>query len=483
MKYRTKLILSFSGIIIATTLLLQELNYRASKKVLISELRSKILAASATTSELIDKEQVATAVNDLNDQAENFKILVQELRNVRDANRRKDFYVMYIYLLAPDPQNPEQMVVVADASQNPAEYAPPGTLYPEGKKIGILDHLKEAFVPSFEVEDRWGRFLPGYAPIYTADGKYLATLGMNLDSKYIDQKLDHLRWVALESMGISLIAGLIVATLLAHGITKSLQEINRGIFQIGKGDLQTRIAVTSKDEFGHLATTLNEMAKGLLERDRLKSNFIRYVSKHVLENILSGERMSSLEGERRKITVMFSDIRDFTRLAEKMPPEDVVSILNEFLAAMLDVVFSHDGTLDKFMGDGIMVEFGAPLDDAKQEMHAVQTAIGMNKALRKLNQKWLQQGRPQIAIGIGIHTGCAVVGNIGSEKRMEYTAVGDTVNIASRLQEATKELKIPILISKNTWEGTQNRFSGKALGPMHLRGRDEPIDVYSVEIV
>ncbi len=481
MKYRSKLILAFCGIIIATILLVQEINYHENKKVLLNELSSKVLGAAVTTAQLLDKAQVETATKELNDKTLNFQSLVKKLRNVRAANQRKDFYLIHVYLVMPDPKNPQQLIVVADASKDPSIYVGPGTPYPEGKGIGILDHLKEPFVPDHEVKDRWGKFLPAYAPIYSPDGKYLATLGMNLSSSYVDTELKRLRWIALESMAISLLAGLIIAAFLAHGITKSLQVISRGVSLIGKGDFQTRIVVKSKDEFGHLAQAINEMAKGLQERDRLKSNFIRYVSKHVLENIISTEKMPELEGERRKITVIFSDIRDFTRLAEKMPPEDVVSILNEFLGVMLDVIFSHDGTLDKFMGDGLMVEFGAPLEDKEQETHAVQTAIAMQQALAALNQKWGQEGKPSISMGVGVHTGFAVVGNIGSEKRMEYTAIGDTVNIASRLQEATKELKIPILISGATWRGTQNQFAGKDLGQLHLKGRAEPINVYSIE--
>lgn len=145
---------------------------------------------------------------------------------------------------------------------------------------------------------------------------------------------------------------------------------------------------------------------------------------------------------------------------------------------MLDIIFEHKGTLDKFIGDGLMVEFGAPLDDEFQEKNAVTAAIAMQKALEKLNTTWKQ---PTIQIGIGIHTGFAVVGNVGSEKRMDYTAIGDTVNIASRLEQMTKSTKRSILISENTYQTVKEEFPAESLGPITLPGRQEPIRVYAIE--
>ena len=480
MKYRTKLILIFSGVVIGTVLLGQGLTYLETRRRFVGDLKSKVLGVATTASKLLDRDQVAHVSNELDANTDAYVSIIKKLREVRDANRRSDLHVRYIYLIRPDPENPNQMVVVADATEDPSVFAPPGTKYPEAAKIGILNHLNEPFAPQEMIMDRWGTFLPGYAPIVDKDGRYLATIGVNLSDHYVNQELDRLKWIDFWTTSISLLAGLIVAIILANGITRKLRVIFSGVSKIGHGELDTRIDVYSKDELGDLALEINDMAKGLEERDRLKQNFIRYVSKHVMEKILASGKMPVMEGERRKITVLFSDIRGFTRLSERLPPEEVVSLLNEYLAIMLDVIFAHSGTLDKFIGDGLMVEFGAPLDDPEQELHAVQTALAMNQALVSLNQKWLSAGRPQIVIGIGIHTGLAVVGNIGSEKRLEYTAIGDTVNVASRLQEATKELHTPILVSETTWAAVEKSVASKELGSIHLKGRDEPIKVYAI---
>jgi adenylate cyclase len=249
---------------------------------------------------------------------------------------------------------------------------------------------------------------------------------------------------------------------------------------IGQGNLDARADLHTHDEFEELANEINEMAKGLKERERLKLHFTRYVSQYVMEKILSAETVAKLEGERRKITVLFSDVREFTHLAERLAPEEVVSLLNEYFKAMIDIIFKHHGTLDKFMGDGLMVEFGAPLDDALQERNAVDAAIAMQKEMVSLGVQWKSQGKPSLKIGIGIHTGQAIVGNIGSEVRMEYTAIGDTVNVAARLEQMTKAIDVPILISEATHAAVKDHFTFKNLGSKTLPGREVPITVYSV---
>lgn len=481
MKYRTKLYLAFSGLILGTVFLNEALTYEETKKRLFSELHSKVLGAAATAATLLHPDEIDTIIQENSDQSDSYQKVVKKLRKVRDANRRTDFLIEYVYIIRPDPKNSSQFLVVADATEDPAIYVGPGTPYPEGTKFGIIEHLGTPYSPDKMIVDRWGKFLTGYAPIFDQNGRYIATVGVNISAEYVAIELNHLRLIDLWTMLIALSAGLITATIFAHTISDSLGKIYKGVTEIGHGNLATRINIHSNDEFDSLSLAINEMAKGLQERERLKLNFTRYVSKHVLEKILASDKVPSLEGERRKITVLFSDIRHFTQLAERLPPENVLNLLNEYLAIMLDVIFSNSGTLDKFMGDGIMVEFGAPLDDPQQEFHAIKTAIEMQKALKVLNQKWKKQNRPEITMGIGVHTGFAVIGNVGSEERMDYTAIGDTVNVASRLEQATKEIQVPILISAETWTQVKDYFKGKSVGPMHLKGRTDPIDAYTIE--
>ena len=178
--------------------------------------------------------------------------------------------------------------------------------------------------------------------------------------------------------------------------------------------------------------------------------------------------------------MLFADIRDFTKISESMRPERAVALLGEFLEIMVEIVLRNEGFIDKFMGDGLMAIFGAPLDDQYQEEHAITAALEMQTRARVLRDEWEAQGRPPLRIGIGVNSGPAIVGNIGSRQRFEYTAIGDTVNVASRLENATKVLGVDILISEDTYHPARPAFSFVKTGPIEVRGRTEPVVTYSV---
>jgi len=218
--------------------------------------------------------------------------------------------------------------------------------------------------------------------------------------------------------------------------------------KIGKGDLEQKVEMKRKDELGELGNTFNEMIKGLKDRDFIKDTFGRYVSKQVAEAILNGRL--ELGGERKRATVLISDIRNFTAISEKFPPEEVVDFLNEYFSEMVSVVTKYEGTLDKFIGDALLAVFGAPIthpDDAKR---AVFAALEMQEKLKEFNKKRVKKGKNEIRIGVAVHTGNLVAGNIGSEVRMEYTVIGDTVNLTSRLEPLNKQFGTQILISEST---------------------------------
>jgi len=483
MKYRTKLYLSIIGITFCAAFLAIACFYAEARHILFGELRSKVLTAATTAASSLDGDLIAKIQKPSDTTTTEFQKIAKQFLAIRNANRRDDIYVNYIYTLRADPDDPSQLEIGIEATDaNPDVYAFTGEKYPEGIKYGFLKNLKHNWTSPELVTDRWGRFLSGLSPIYDSQGQYVTTLGVDLSSQSVIHELRHLQLLAGITLGLTLAAAFLAATFITRTMTRSFEQITTGVHQIEHGDLKTRINLPTHDEFANLADAINHMAKGLEEHERVKLNFVRYVSKHVLEKILASDTTPALKGERRKITVLFSDIREFTQLAERLDPEEIVSLLNEYLDHMLRVIFEHNGTLDKFIGDGLMVEFGAPLEDIEQEKHALQTAVAMQSELKKLNAKWAQQGRPNLKMGIGVHTGFAIVGNIGSEKRMEYTAIGDTVNVASRLEQATKSFKTSILLSETTKLGAQGLYPYKSLGPIALPGRTQPVDAYTIEL-
>jgi adenylate cyclase len=207
-----------------------------------------------------------------------------------------------------------------------------------------------------------------------------------------------------------------------------------------------------------------------LRRERLG----RYFSPHVAER-LEGQGEALGTGESREVTLLFSDIRGFTQLSETLSGEHVVGMLNEYLERMVERIFAHGGTLDKYMGDGIMAYFGAPVAQADHAERAVRCALSMQDALTDLNHLRARRGEPPLRMGIGIHTGQVVVGDIGAARRREYTAIGDAVNVAARMEELTKVHGAPILVSEETRRRVGDRVVFRSAAPTRVRGKSVPL--------
>jgi adenylate cyclase len=213
---------------------------------------------------------------------------------------------------------------------------------------------------------------------------------------------------------------------------------------------------------------------------QVRQLFGRYVSKDVIEELLADPSLARLGGQRREMSVLFSDIRGFTSVSERGTPESIVAQLNEYFTAMVDVLFRHQGTLDKFVGDMVMGLFGAPVADPRHADHAVAAAVDMMATLGRLNARWEAEGRPRLDIGIGINSGDMIAGNIGSNAIMSYTVIGDAVNLGSRLESLNKEYRTHILISEETRDRLTEPVETRRIGEVKVKGRAQPVVVYEV---
>ena len=217
------------------------------------------------------------------------------------------------------------------------------------------------------------------------------------------------------------------------------------------------------------------------EKRKMKRLFGQYVSKDVYAQLVANPELARLGGQRRDMTVLFSDIRGFTTLTEKGQPEEIVHMLNEYFTRMVDIVFRNKGTVDKFVGDMVMALFGAPLDDPQHADHAVEAALEMIEELGRLNQKWAAEGRSaNVDIGIGINTGPMIAGNIGSDQIMSYTVIGDAVNLGSRLESLNKQYSTRIIISDETRRRLTGRFVFRPLGDVVVKGKTQPVAIFEV---
>lgn len=231
----------------------------------------------------------------------------------------------------------------------------------------------------------------------------------------------------------------------------------------------------------YMAVLLYRFMSEEKEKRWIKKTFGTYVSPAVIDQIMADPNKLRLGGVRTNMSILFSDIRGFTTMSEGLPPEGVVEILNEYLTKMTGVVFETRGTLDKFIGDAVMAFWGAPVPQADHAKRAVKTALMMFRELRLLREKWEKEGKTLMDIGIGINTGDAVVGNMGSTERMDYTIIGDNVNLASRLESLNKQFSSHIIISESTYELVKDLITVESLGNVKVKGKEKEVAIYKVD--
>jgi adenylate cyclase len=235
-----------------------------------------------------------------------------------------------------------------------------------------------------------------------------------------------------------------------------------------------------------LTSTASEIYRSLVVDQKgryMKKAFSNYVSADLVAQIMKNPDILKLGGEKREISILFSDIRGFTSLSEKLSPEDLVQVLNEYLNPMTRIVLEEKGTLDKYIGDAVMALYNAPLDVDGHAAHACRTALKMILALNELNQSFVSRGIGTIDIGIGINTGDAVVGNMGSAVRFDYTAIGDNVNLASRLEGLNKTYGTHIIVSEFTKQLAGSDFQFRELDLVAVKGKHQPVPVYELMVV
>ena len=280
------------------------------------------------------------------------------------------------------------------------------------------------------------------------------------------------------TLGI-LLAGLILFGYISARMLRPLSNLTAVAGEVAQGNLHLTLPTTrSRDEVGRLTRTFDTMLDGLRQRDFIRDTFGRYVSPEVAEAVINSPQGLALGGEIRDVTFLVSDLRGFTSMSSHLPPHEVIDILNRYLERMVDTIQTYRGTIDEFQGDGILAFFGAPLAAEDDQERAVACAVAMQNALVEINAEQRQRGLPLLNMGIGINTGQAIVGNIGSEKRTKYGAVGSTINEAYRIESYT--IGGQILIGPSTYAGVRELTDVQGTQEVQFKGLEHPITLHDI---
>ncbi len=298
---------------------------------------------------------------------------------------------------------------------------------------------------------------------------------------------------------VSLLIALGLGAVLSWSLIRPVRQVDLALARIASGDFDEQVEVPNRDEFGRLTanlnrtsgrlaelytdlTTLNENLERTVEEQlgqiRRAERLRRYLAPQVADAVLSGGAPVTLESTRRNLTILFANIRGFTSMSERVEPEELIDSLNEYFAAMTDVVFRHGGTLDKYVGDGILAFFGDPIPFEDHAERAVATALEMRAHLRGLRSRWMERLHEELNVGIGISTGYVTVGNIGSDTRTEYTVIGNHVNLASGLAESAGPNQI--LVSERTLAAVRGRVEAEPVDAITLEDVHRPVRIFEI---
>jgi class 3 adenylate cyclase len=347
----------------------------------------------------------------------------------------------------------------------------------ESLDIKVSGDIKNPEVPFIQyIDKRFGeKWYVGFHRVPAAGSSIVVMFPMERVPK-------PLRLLALQMIAVAspfLIGILVLLLVIIKKVSQPVVDLTNSAVKIAKEDsYHNPLEVKSSDEVGRLTEAFNTMMEGLRQRDFIRDIFGRYVTKEVVEELLGSPDGLKLGGEKREVTIMFSDLRGFTPLSEHLSPDQIIGLLNRFLGKMADIISSYKGTVNEFVGDAVLAFFGAPVKRQDSPARAVACSLAMQLAMEDINRQNKEQGLPSVSMGIGVNTGEVIVGNIGSEKRVKYGVVGHHINLTSRVQDAT--VGGQILITPSTYEQVKDIVLIRSSRSINFKGVDEGVTVYEV---
>lgn len=474
-RFHVRLTLWYGLVVVAVLLVMSIVIYRYAASRELDNIRQRLLSTATGIASGVSPATIEGLRDPAMQDSPEQKVLLDRLRVVAQA----DPDISDIYVFRPSDK-PGVLIFVADHIVRAA--AAPGKIgeeYIPKKTIHMLDAFERPTVEQDPYTDEWGTVLSGYAPIRDSAGKAVAIVGIDIQIARVNEIKSRVRWLTILLFAGSTLALLVLAKIVAVSIREPLYKIVEASSAITSGAPSVRVGSNRKDEFGLVGRHFDVMANGLEERDFIKATFGTYVSHQVVRKLLD-ERKDAVFGEQRNVVVMFSDLRSFTTLTEKLAPSEIVAMLNDYLERMSQAVVGTGGRIDKFIGDALMADWGAlePIENAEEcALHAV---LEMQRALSELNVGRRERGEMLLRMGIGLHSGSVIAGSIGSQRKLEFTIIGDAVNAASRLEGLCKLYSADIIASREVISAVAKPPAHRRLDRVIVAGKSEPIEIVEV---
>jgi adenylate cyclase len=461
---------AFCGLTLLSTLLLTLVTTIEIDGFIREELRFRLRDIVSVMSGQIDgnlHSQIRTVADE---KSTAFTTLLAKLQEMRHEAKIANVYTMR-------KNENGDFIIVVDGSVNPV---PIGTIdgYPTDTLKNALNatiETKTTYIEENLSTDAWGEWLSAYVPIFTSSGKNDGIIGIAVSAKNIRKHQLKYFITAFIVLSSTVIVMLPFGFFMARRIRQPLAQLTEEMEKIGNFDLNSEIKIVSRIvEINSMGHQLDSMKYGL-------RSFKKYVPADLVRELIEMGKDANLEGKKKNLTIFFSDIANFTAISERLEPEKLVSFLGEYLTVMNASLLNNQATVDKYIGDSVMAFWGAPQHIENPAVKSCRAALECQRQIRLLSQKWKSENLNfDFYTRIGIHTGDVIVGNIGSETRMNYTVIGDNVNIASRIESINKFYGTTILISEVTQQEVKNDFITRLIDYVVLVGKATPIQLYEL---
>jgi class 3 adenylate cyclase len=465
---------SFAGLALFVSLVTGVAMYVAISRHIRTEL-SQLLAEAAQVAVLqIDPEQHRRLRTRADEATEAYAHLKRQLQAIRD----QCVDVKFAYTMRLDEDG--QVVFVVDAEEGEKDLSHVGDPYPHDvpqlrAALTAPRGTRRAFVDEDFVTDEWGTSLSGYVPFYTPDGRLEGVLGLDMSAETALAYERRTQFAVLLMRVVIIFIVVPVGVAVGQRIRRPLVKLEAEMAKIGKFELDDRVSIFSRViEIESMIHQLQNMKGGL-------RSFRKYVPADLVRQLMELGVEAEPGGQREEVTIFFSDIADFTSVSERLTPEQLVEFLGEYLSEVTTVLLRHGATVDKYIGDAVMAFWNAPVRQPDHAERACRAALECRERIAQLNRVWEEQGRGVVLqTRMGINTGEVIVGNIGSEQRLSYTIIGDSVNLASRLEGANKFYGTDILVAGSTYELVRDRIVGCRVDRVAVKGKQIPIDIYQI---